>query len=249
MKLHGKTALVTGANGGLGSAIAERLAREGAAVSLHSRKAENAEELRDRILGAGGQAEIVTGDVSSGGDAAMMVAETTARFGGLDILVNNAGVMSAKPFLELSEEEWRKVIDTNLTGYFLVGQAAAKVMAAQGSGSIINVSSTRQVQSWPGSVAYTSSKGGISMLTRNMALELAPLGVRVNSIAPGTFITNMNRDYLTDPDFQKKRVATIPLGRLGETEEVAGAVVYLASDDSAFTVGASIMIDGGQTLW
>jgi NAD(P)-dependent dehydrogenase (short-subunit alcohol dehydrogenase family) len=249
LRLRGRRALVTGANGGLGSAIATGLAREGAAVALQVRSAGSGDELRDRIRADGGTAEIVQGDVTAPGGAAALVERALGALGGLDILVNNAGVMSTSPFLELSEEEWRRAIDTNLTGYFLVGQAAARTMVAGGGGSIINVSSTRQIQSWPGSTAYASSKGGIAMLTRSMALELAPLGVRVNSIAPGTFMTGLNRHYLLDPEFKEKRIATIPAGRYGELDEVAGAVVFLASDEASFVIGASLMIDGGQTLW
>jgi NAD(P)-dependent dehydrogenase (short-subunit alcohol dehydrogenase family) len=248
-RLAGRRALVTGANGGLGSAIAKGLAAAGASVALHARQKESAAEVRDAIVGAGGVADIVTGDVRTGEGATSIVGQAVDLLGGLDILVNNAGIMSTKPFLELTEEEWRRVIDTNLTGYFLVGQAAARVMVDAGTGAIINVSSTRQVQSWPGSLAYASSKGGIAMLTRSMALELAPLGVRVNSIAPGTFVTGMNRDYLLDAEFKARRVATIPAGRYGENDEVAGAVVFLASDEASFVVGASVGIDGGQTLW
>jgi len=249
MRLDGKRALVTGANGGIGSAIARGLAREGARVAVHARRRDSADELRDAIRAAGGIAETVTGDVRDGGEARSMVDAAASALGGLDILVNNAGVMSSASFLELSEEEWRRVIDTNLTGYFLVGQAAARIMVREGAGAIVNVSSTRQVQSWPGSTAYTSSKGGIAMLTRQMALELAPLGVRVNSIAPGTFVTNLNREYALDPEFKRQRESTIPLGRYGETDELVGAVVFLASEEASYVVGASLMIDGGQSLW
>jgi NAD(P)-dependent dehydrogenase (short-subunit alcohol dehydrogenase family) len=249
MRLSGRRALVTGANGGLGSAIALGLAREGASVAVHVRDEAKGAETRDAILAEGGTAEIVVGEVGTGAGARSIVDQAVRALGGLDILVNNAGVMSTAGFLELDEADWRRVIDTNLTGYFLVGQAAARVMVAAGAGTIVNVSSTRQVQSWPGSIAYASSKGGIAMLTRSMALELAPLGVRVNSIAPGTFVTNLNRDYATDPDFKRARVATIPAGRYGETDEVVGAVVFLASDEASFTVGTSIVIDGGQSLW
>jgi NAD(P)-dependent dehydrogenase (short-subunit alcohol dehydrogenase family) len=248
-RLAGRRALVTGANGGLGSAIALGLARAGAAVAVHSRRAEAGDVVRDAIRASGGVAETVTGDVTSAADVAEMMRQTVSGIGGLDILVNNAGIISTTPFLELEEEEWRRVIDTNLTGYFLVGQAAARIMVAGGRGSIVNVSSTRQVQAWPGSLPYSSSKGGIAMLTRSMALELAPLGVRVNSIAPGTFVTELNRHYLTEPDFREKRIATIPAGRYGNLDEVAEAVVFLASDDASFVVGASLAIDGGQTIW
>ncbi|TDE14368.1 SDR family NAD(P)-dependent oxidoreductase [Jiangella asiatica] len=247
--LTGRRALVTGANGGLGSAIATGLARAGAAVAVHSRMPGGGDAIRDAIRDAGGVARTVSGDVTRADDVARLVDDAIGGLGGLDILVNNAGVMATTPFLELDETEWRRVIDTNLTGYFLVGQAAARHMAAAGYGAIVNVSSTRQVQAWPGSAPYASSKGGTAMLTRSMALELAPLGVRVNSIAPGTFVTDLNRHYLEDADFRRQRTATIPAGRYGETSEVAEAVVYLASDEASFVVGASLAIDGGQTIW
>lgn len=247
--LEGRRALVTGASGGLGSAIAVGLARAGASVAVHARDEAAGEAVRDSIRAEGGTAELVTGDVTRSADVASVVEATVTCLGGLDILVNNAGIMTTTPFLDLDESEWRRVIDTNLTGYFLVGQAAARHMVGEGRGSIVNVSSTRQVQAWPGSLPYASSKGGIAMLTRSMALELAPHGVRVNSIAPGTFVTDMNRGYLTDPEFRSRRIATIPAGRYGETEEVVQAVVYLASDSASFVIGASLAIDGGQTIW
>ncbi|GAB2458271.1 SDR family oxidoreductase [Nocardioides hungaricus] len=248
MRLAGRTALVTGASGGIGSAIAVGFAAEGATVALHARNVEAAEVVRRRIEQTGGRATVVTGDVRDAGEVDAMVAAVQAAVGPLDILVNNAGVMSTAPFLELSIEEWEKVIDTNLTGYFVVGQRVARGMVERGYGRIVNVSSTRQVQAWPGSTAYCASKGGIAMLTRMMALELAPYGVCVNSIAPGTFLTDLNRSYLSDPEFQAARVATIPAGRLGEVADLVGAAVLLASEEAGFIVGASVMIDGGQTL-
>ena len=247
--LQGRRALVTGASGGLGSAIAIGLARAGASVAVHARRQEAGAAVVDEIRRAGGTAALVLGDVTQPDRAAALVDDAVAELGGLDVLVNNAGIMSTTPFLELDAEEWERVLRTNLTGYFLVGQAAARHMVANGGGAIVNVSSTRQTQAWPGSTAYASSKGGIAMLTRSMALELAPLGVRVNSIAPGTFVTDLNRHYLTDPEFKAKRVATIPAGRYGDLDEVVGAVVFLASDASTFVVGASVAIDGGQTIW
>jgi len=249
MRLDGRKALVTGANGGLGSAIAAGLAAEGAHVALHARPPQSAEELRDQIRADGGIAEIVGGELTERGAPQSIVDAAADVLGGLDVLVNNAGVMSTTPFLELSEDDWRRVIDVNLTGYFLVGQAAARRMVAAGGGVIVNVSSTRQIQAWPGNTAYASSKGGIAMLTRSMALELTPLGVRVNSIAPGTFVTDLNRHYLLEPEFQRKRIASIPAGRYGDTSEVVGAVVFLVSDEASFVTGASLMVDGGQTLW
>jgi NAD(P)-dependent dehydrogenase (short-subunit alcohol dehydrogenase family) len=248
MRLSGRIALVTGASGGLGSAIAVGLAAEGAAVALHARNADAAGVVRRRIEEGGGRATVVTGDVRDPDEVDAMLAAAEADLGPLDILVNNAGVMSTAPFLDLSAAEWDKVLDTNLKGYFVVGQRVARGMAERRYGRIINVSSTRQVQAWPGSTAYCASKGGIAMLTRVMALELAPFGICVNSIAPGTFLTDLNRGYLSDPEFQAARIATIPAGRLGEPDDLVAATVLLASDDAAFIVGASLMIDGGQTL-
>lgn len=249
MKLCNRVALVTGASGGLGSAIALGLSSEGASVALHSRDEASVADLCARIIDGGGHAVPVTGDVRQPAQVDAMVSRAVQELGGLDILVNNAGVMNTSPFLQLRPEEWDVVIDTNLKGYFLVGQRAAREMVARGYGRIINVSSTRQVQAWPGSVAYCASKGGIAMLTRVMALELAPHGVRVNSIAPGTFLTDLNREYLADEEFQAKRIATIPAGRLGVAEDLVAATVLLASEEADFIVGASLMIDGGQTLW
>lgn len=249
MRLLGRKALVTGANGGLGSAIALGLAREGASLALHVRRAGSCDGVRDEIRALGGVAEVILGDMAAVGGPHTIVEQSIEALGGIDLLVNNAGIMSTNNFLDLSEQEWRRVLDTNLTGYFLVGQAAARSMAVEGGGAIINVSSTRQYQAWPGSAAYASSKGGIFMLTRSMALELAPLGIRVNGIAPGTFETGLNRNYVSDPEFKSRRIASIPAGRYGETSEVVGAVVFLASEEASFVSGASVVIDGGQTLW
>ncbi|WP_161500405.1 SDR family NAD(P)-dependent oxidoreductase [Streptomyces antimycoticus] len=249
MTLEDKAALITGASGGLGSAIAHGLARRGVRVAAHGRDPSTVAKLVHSISDEGGTAVPIVGDVTSQADAERMVNESLEQLGGFDLLVNNAGVMSTSSFLEMDETEWSRVLDVNLGGYFRMGQAAARVMVDQGSGSIVNVSSTRQRQAWPGGTAYATSKGGIAMLTNSMALELAPLGVRVNAIAPGTFVTNMNRQYALDQDFKSKRIATIPLGRYGEPDEVVAAVAYLASDEASFVVGTTIFIDGGQTLW
>lgn len=249
MRLSGKRALITGADGGIGAALTAGLAGAGAEVVLHSRRSGGAAALCEDLRRQGHSAETVHGDVRSAEQVQAFVDDATANGRALDILVNNAGQLSTTPFLELSEEEFIGVIDTNLSGYFRVGQAVCRRMADAGWGSVINIASTRQVQAWPGNTAYATSKGGVAMLTRSMALELAPLGIRVNSVAPGTFLTNLNRDYLSDPEFVRGRIRQIPMGRLGEVDELIGAVLYLASDDASFTTGASIMIDGGQTLW
>lgn len=248
MRLTGKRALITGADGGIGSVLAVGLAEAGAEVVLHSRREGGAATLCGDLRRQGHSAVTVHGDVRDPQQVQAFVDDAT-NGRALDVLINNAGRMSTKAFLELSEEEFTGVLDINLGGYFRVGQATCRHMVDAGRGSVINIASTRQVQAWPGNTAYATSKAGVAMLTRSMALELAPLGIRVNSVAPGTFLTALNRDYLSDPEFARRRMEQIPMGRLGKLDELVGAVTYLASDDASFTTGASIMIDGGQTLW
>ncbi len=248
-KLAGKRALITGADGGIGSALTRGLAGHGAAIVLHSLQPGAADELATQLRDSGTETWTVHGDVTNDDDVLRFTDAATADGLPLDILVNNAGRMSTQGFLESDVTDFANVINTNLVGYFRVGQAVCRHMARRGSGAVVNISSTRKVQAWPGSSAYATAKAGVEMLTRSMALELAPLGVRVNSVAPGTFLTNLNSEYLTDPEFRAQRVGRIPIGRLGEVSELVGAVAHLASDEASFTTGASLMVDGGQTLW
>lgn len=249
MRLQDQVAVVTGASRGLGKAIALGLAREGADVAVGYRSgAAEAAEVVAAIRAMGRRAIAVQAETSDRTQVEAMVASVVAEFGRIEILVNNAGVMNTTSFLELTDAEWDRVLNTNLKGYFMMGQACARVMAKHGYGRIINCSSTRQEQANPGNTAYCASKGGIYVLTRVMAAELAPLGINVNSIAPGTIVTDLNRHYLEDDQFRARRISQIPIGRLGEIEEVVGATIFLASKEASFCVGASIMIDGGQTL-
>ena len=248
-RFAGKRVLVTGANGGIGAATALRFAREGALLAVHARDAQKLEPLLGQLSDIGASASVIEAEITADEHTQQLVDDAHAALGSSDVLVNNAGIMAEKPFLNLAFQDWKRVIDTNLSGYFLVGQRAAQYMAQAGGGAIVNVSSTRQIQAWPGSTAYTASKGGISMLTRNMALELAPLNIRVNSVSPGTVVTNMNRAYAENPEFKAKRVQNIPLNRYGEADEVAATIAFLASDDASFVVGSTIYVDGGQTLW
>ncbi|MCL4765020.1 MAG: 3-oxoacyl-ACP reductase FabG [Hyphomicrobiaceae bacterium] len=249
--LAGKAVLVTGAGRGIGRAIALGVAAAGGTVAVnYHRDAASANEVAEYIRGLGREAAVIQADTRDRGQVLRMIEETEARLGGLDVLVNNAGVSAATPFLSISEEEWDRVINTNLKGYFLVAQAAANVMIRHGKGGrIINISSARQEQAWPGNAHYCASKGGIHMLTRVMALELGRHGLTVNCVSPGTILTDINRKKFSDEDFLARRIERIPVGRLGDPADVVGAVILLASNESTFINGASIMVDGGQTVW
>lgn len=249
-KLSGKVALVTGASKGLGKAIALGLAREGAKVVIHYYSgATEAKNVLEEMRSIGSDGFTYKANTRNKNEIDSLVAKVVESFGKIDILVNNAGVMYNTPFVDIEEEEWDKLMDTNVKGYFLCGQAVAKEMIKRKAGKIINISSTRQEQSWPGNAHYAASKGAIYMLTRVMALELGPHGINVNGIAPGTIETNLNRETLSDAVFREERIGRIPVGRLGSPEDLVGAAVLLASEESDFINGASLMIDGGQTIW
>jgi len=249
MRLKDQFALVTGSSRGLGRAIAIGLAREGAHVAVTYRyDAAEAEEVAAQIRALGRRVITVQTDTSSRPHVEAMVERVIAEFGRIDILVNNAGIMNTSSFLELTDDDWDQVLNTNLKGYFMTAQACARHMVKAGYGRIVNISSARQEQANLNNTAYCSAKGGIYMLNRMMALELAPLGIGVNSIAPGTIVTDLNRYYMNDEEFRNRRISQIPIGRLGEIEEVVGAAIFLASKESTFCVGASIVVDGGQTL-
>ena len=252
MRLEGRRALVTGGSRGIGRAIALGLAREGADVAVGCRSAR--EEARGvvREIGAmGRRGLVVQGSTARRGDVERVVAEAAEAFGGLDLVVNNAGILRRTPFLEIGEEEWDAIHDVNLKGYFLVGQAAARRMAESGTGgAIVNVSSAGQAVAAPNLTHYCVAKAGVEMLTKQMALELAPHRIRVNAIAPGLIETDMNRADIAEDEFRRRRLARIPLGEIGAPGGVVGAGVYLASDEEARLVtGATVFIDAGQTIW
>lgn len=249
MRLSGKHAIVTGAGSGIGRAVALGFAREGAGVVAADVDPARAQETARSIGEAGGQALAVQVDVSDRASVEALVTAAISRFGRIDVLFNNAGVSSRAPFLELTEAEWDRVLGTNLKGQFLVGQAVAKHMAQQGGGSIINTSSQlAEGAANPRSAHYLASKGGSRMLTRGMAVDLAPDNVRVNALAPGVTVTNLTRQRLED-DAEWRRVALerIPAGRLGEPDDLVGACIFMASDESRYMTGATLVIDGGYT--
>ena len=249
MQLLGKTALVTGASRGIGRAIAVALAKDGADVAVnYVRDAGGAEETAAAVEAAGRRSLLVQADVTRRQQVEAMVAKVLQHFGRIDILVCNAGVLTRTPFLELTDEQWEKVVSTNLTGPFLVGQAAARQMVKQGGGKIINVTSEVAERALPNLSHYCASKGGLRQLTKAMAIELAPYGISVNAVAPGTTETDINRDRLALPEERKLRLTRVPIGRFNQPENVAAAVVFLASSGSDTMVGATVAVDGGSTV-
>ncbi len=248
MQLAGKAAVVTGASSGIGRAIALAFGREGAAVAVnYARDAEGADSTVKEIEEGGGKAIAVQADVSSVDDVKNLVGRAVAEFGRLDVMVNNAGVEYKMPFLETPLETWEKVISVNLTGPWLGCQEAARQMVSQGGpGRIINVSSVHEDLAMPTNSPYCAAKGGLRMLTRTIAVELAPHDITVNNIAPGAIETPMDAKLEQDPDQMGALLSEIPLGRMGKPEEVASLALYLASDASAYTTGSTLFVDGGM---
>ena len=256
--LAGQTALVTGATSGIGRGVAEGLAKAGAAVAVNYRSGSEdaAEEVCRRIRDAGGDASPVRGDVTAEHDVGRMVDETVSIFGALDILVANSGVQADAAFRSMTLEQWRMAIDTNLTGAFLCARGAINLFLIQGRrgvsravGKIIFMSSVHEVIPWAGRANYAASKGGIHMLMKTLAQEVAAEGIRVNSIAPGFIKTPINEETWKDPKKLERALALIPVGYLGEPEDIAKAAVWLGSDESNYITGTSLFVDGGMALY
>ena len=250
-RVAGKVALVTGGASGLGAETARRLAREGASVVLTDLNADAGAAVADEIAGAGGRSLFLEQNVADEGRWAEVVSEAVSAFGGLDVLVNNAGVAGGGPLLETTFEAWRQLMAINLDGVFLGMKAAAPVMVQAGRGSIINLSSILGKVGSPGAPAYSASKGGVLLLTKATALELAPFGVRVNSVHPGFIETPMVSGALRDVENANEMrdmiISRHALGRLGVPREIADGIVFLASDESSFMTGSELVIDGGYT--
>jgi NAD(P)-dependent dehydrogenase (short-subunit alcohol dehydrogenase family) len=242
MRLEGRTALVTGGASGIGAATCRRLAAEGARVAVTDMNAAGAGDVAAEINGMPYEL-----DVRDGHAIAAAVAAATEELGPIDILVNNAGVNIRGASESLSEADWDTVIDTNVKGPFLLARALGPRMAARGWGRIINLGSILSVIGIAGRAPYGASKAAIANLTRVLALEWATHGVTVNAICPGPFGTEMNRPLMNDPEKYAAFVAKIPMGRWGELTEIAGAVVFLASDASSFVTGSLLFVDGGWT--
>ena len=251
-RLDGKVALVTGASRGLGRGFAEALAAAGATVALAARNTDALEEVRTEIEAAGGKAFAVKLDVTDREQAEAAVAACLDQAGRLDVLVNNSGIAVTRRLLDVSEEDWRSVLDTNLTGAWFVAQAAARAMAGRyketgEASSIVNISSLLGIRTNPGVIAYNAAKAGLDMLTRQMASELARNGVRVNSLAPGYILTDLNRDYFeSEPGIAL--TARVPMRRLGLPDDLTGPLLFLASDASRYVTGQVLVVDGGHAV-
>jgi NAD(P)-dependent dehydrogenase (short-subunit alcohol dehydrogenase family) len=246
MRFAKQTVIVTGGADGIGLACAALFAAEGASVVIADIDAEKGEPAARALASAGGEVVFMRTDVGEAADARALVAATVERFGGLDVLVNNAGVIKTADFLEISEADFDAVLRVNLKGAFLVGQAAARVMAERGRGAIVNMSSANAVLAIPNQVPYVVSKGGLNQLTKVMALALADKGVRVNAVGPGSILTNILKVVMNDDAARRKILSRTPLGRCGEPEEVAKVVAFLASDEASYLTGQCIYPDGGR---
>jgi glucose 1-dehydrogenase len=250
MKLGGKCALVTGSDQGIGQAIALRLAADGADVVVNYRKNRSAaDETCEQIRKSGRRTAAIQADVGMVSDAQRVVADSIAALGAIDILVNNAGIESNAGFLDVTEHDYRTVIEVNMTGPFFSTQAFARHRRdIKQPGKVINISSVHEELPFPHFTAYCMSKGGLRMMMRNLAIELAPLGITVNNIAPGAIETPINKKLLSDPKLLEPLLGNIPLHRLGQPADVASVAAFLASPDADYITGATIVIDGGL-LW
>ena len=249
--LKGKTIVITGGATGLGKAMAERFGKEKAnvVINYHSDKHDYG-KIIDTIKSSGGDAVAIQGDVTKEEDVKKMVHFAFETFGSLDVMINNAGMENEVASHELSLEDWDKVIQTNLTGAFLGSREALSLMLKHGiKGSIINMSSVHDRIPWPHFAHYAASKGGVKLLSETLALEYAPHGIRINNISPGAINTPINKEKFEDPEAKKQVESMIPMGKIGEPEQIAACAAWLASDEASYVTGLTLYADGGMTLY
>ena len=248
MRLKGKVAIVTGGSSGIGKAIALEFVKEGARVGVVGRQEAKLKEVVEEIRRLGGEGISIHGDVSNPADVDRMVRVTVETFKRLDILVNSAGTLFSADLAHHTEAIWNDTLNINLKGSFLCIQRAVPEMLKQSKGKIINISSIAGQIGFPNSVAYCASKGGIMGMTKALAMELAPLKINVNDIAPGDVETPLNEHLLRIPEYLRQRVENTPYGRVGKVSDIAPAAVYLASDESDFVNGITLTVDGGLII-
>jgi glucose 1-dehydrogenase len=250
MKLQGRNALVTGSDQGIGQAIALKLAEEGADVVVNYRKnRDGGEDTGNQIRAMGRRCAVIQADVGKIGDARRLVEEATAALGPVDVLVNNAGIEKRAAFVEITEEDYRDVIEVNLTAPFFLTQFVVKrLVEAKRPGKIINISSVHEELPFPHFTPYCMAKGGLKMMMRNLAIELGSCGITVNNIAPGAIETPINKQLMNDPKLLNAVLQNIPVGRIGKPADVASLAAFLASPDADYITGATMVVDGGL-LW
>jgi 3-oxoacyl-[acyl-carrier protein] reductase len=246
MRLEGKSAIVTGAGRGIGKAIAKRFLEEGARVMICDLEPERLQAAGEELAAIGTvQSEVV--NVTSREEVERLVDRAKEEFGRIDVLANNAGISRFEPFLEITDENWNDTLAINLTGVFLCSQVVATEMKNQGSGAIVNMGSTNGILGEEGLAHYNASKAGVILLTKTMAIELAPHNVRVNSVCPGFILTELQLESGMSQETIQDYTSMIPLNRYGRVEEVANAFAFLASDEASFITGTELVVDGGQT--
>ncbi len=246
-RFEGKNAVVTGGGRGIGEATARRLAAEGADVLLLARTVAEIDAVAGSISEGGGSAWALQADVANEAQVQAAVEAAVARWGRIDVLVNNAGIDDDRPFLDVELEKWQQVLGVNLTGPFLVSQRVAREMARTGGGALVHISSIDAHGADGSQVAYNSSKAGLLGLNRTIAMELAPLGIRSNVVSPGYTATPLTRQYVGEPmyEYMTTRFARVPQGRMATPDEIASAILFLASDDAAAITGTELVVDGG----
>lgn len=243
--IEGKVAIVTGGGRGIGRSIALGLAENKVKLVLAARSGDQLDEVAAEVKDMGGEAVTIVTDLTDNAQIETLVEKTVAEFGTVDILINNAARSFMRPLMELREDGWDKIFDTNCKGLFLLSRAAAKVMGEKGGGNIINISTVGAVRGGSGMGAYHASKAAVNMLTKCMAVEWAPMQINVNAVGPGLTKTAFSQPIWSNPAIEKGIASRIPKGRLAEPEEIVGAVLFLCSEDSSFITGQTIYVDGG----